>query len=162
MNENDSREIRTPGRPIPQSPHFGCVGSFLRWWYTRRPPGVFTTRRRLEVVLYGWRLRSVTRWAIVGSVHRSWVSIVGVAQVQGWVGLARLSDPSSPPLHYPYPPKSSRGLLRGYTSPTPRQPNMIERIRMMLTLDEGVGSWSCASNPSVRFEFISKKYNNIR
>ena len=44
-------EIHTPGSAIPQSPHLGEVASFLRWWYTSFPPGVFTTRRRLEVVL---------------------------------------------------------------------------------------------------------------
>ena len=55
---------RPPGRATPQSPHLGAVASFLRWWYTSLPPGVFTTRRLFDVVLYGVRLRIVTRWAI--------------------------------------------------------------------------------------------------
>ena len=65
------RRAGMPGSAMPQSPHLGAVPGFLRWWYTSRPPGVFTTRRLFDVVLYGVRLRIVTRWAIsVGYYER--------------------------------------------------------------------------------------------
>jgi hypothetical protein len=50
---DDREQTLTPGSAMPQSPHLGAVAFFLRWWYTSRPPGVFTIRRLAEVVLYG-------------------------------------------------------------------------------------------------------------
>jgi hypothetical protein len=48
---NVSRQL-TPGSLMPQSPHFGAVPAFLMCKRRRDPPGVFTVRTLLDVVLY--------------------------------------------------------------------------------------------------------------